>query len=517
MSDQEPTPPHEVFNEVHATDLAALREKPSLYQRATKSMPILITVAVHVVLFLIAGAFVVQEQILGKKTKFEAPPTSDASAPKQEHRLQVARKGGASGGSSSPVSANRIYSSAEGALQLPDMPSLPSMGAGGFGGFSGLGAGVGLGAGASMNTSLGGGGLGGRGFMSVAFLGMTSQNVSKLVFIVDVNRTTMSEGSGGFEAFAVIRQEIMRLIAGMPPSAQFNVIIYEGEDRERRLNANLFSPELVPANVSNKDAFMQWMTPVNSAIDKLGIASAGSRRGWRAKDLPSNSGINTEEFDPTTWSKAVQCALEMQPDTIFLITNSRGNPTNAIGETEWMRRMREYEDSKEAYIRYVKSQGLDPDEVAKARNAAYGKAHREFDVANKAIVAKGHPPIILSHPSQVFDSAVQARLKREGFNITLDKTGWTDKRGNAINGGPNSPHRVSSAAWNDQIIHVSRLQRALVPERAALNIFLFTGTSTPRDSDTKDLSDVARRNGGRFEVLTNQRLKELKAQAAANK
>lgn len=508
--DQQPTPPpHEVFSEESPETLAAYRQKPSLYQRVTKSVPLLVTVIVHVVLFLIAGALVVQEQILGKKTKFEAPPPSEAAAP-QEHRLQVARKGGSSGGSSSPVSANRIYSTAEGALKLPDMPSLPTMGAGGFGGFGGMGAGIGLGAGTSMNTSLGGGGLGGRGFMSLSFLGMTSQNVSKLVFIVDVNKGTMGEGRGGFEAFNVIREEIMRLIASMPPSAQFNVILYEQDIR-----TNLFAPELLPATVANKDAFMAWMTPVNSALNRLGVNSAGSFRIWRPKPLPESSGI-TDEFDPAAWSKAVHAALEMQPDTIFVITSGRGSPSNVITETEWQRRLKDYEERREAFLRRLKSEGLDSQAVSNARNAAYGKARREFDAANRAIAAKGKPPIIISDTRQIFGSAVQSRLRREGYNITLDKTGWTWKSGGTIE-HPSRPNRESRAPWNDQILHMARLQRALVPERAALNIFLTTGTAAPKESDAKDLSDIARRNGGRFEVLSNARLKELKAQAEENR
>ncbi|MFH1500087.1 MAG: hypothetical protein ABII82_19955 [Verrucomicrobiota bacterium] len=508
MSDQEPTPPHEVFHEEPSTNLEAYKQKPSLYQRVTKSVPLMVTIIVHLVLFLIAGALVVQQQIVGQKKKFEAGNPTESTAPQVEHRLQVARKGGSSGGSSSPVSANRIYSTAEGALQLPDMPSLPSMGAGGFGGFGGMSAGIGLGAGTSMNTSLGGGGLGGRGFMSLSFLGMTSQNVSKLVFIVDVNKGTMQEGRGGFEAFAVIREEIMRLIAGMPPGAQFNVILYEEDAR-----MNLFNAELVPASVANKDAFMQWMTPVNSALNKLGIGSAGGRVGWRPKPLPENSGID-DTFDPVHWVKVVRAALEMQPDTVFVITSSRGRPTNSIGETEWMRREREYKERRENWIKTVERMGLDPAKASAARNAAYGKARREFDAANRAIVAKGRPPIIIGGNNDIFGSAVQARLKREGFTITLDKTGWSDRNGNTMPYGPSPPNRISTADWGDQITHMARLQRALLPERAALNIFFFAGTATPRDSDVKDLSDIAKRNGGRFEVLTNQRLKELKAQAA---
>ncbi len=486
------------------------KQKPTLYQRVTKSVPLLITVIVHVVVFLIAGAFVIKQEI-SPENKFEATPPAGPPDQSNEHRLQMAHRDAASGGSSSPVSQTHITTSAESALQLPEMPSLPNI-SGGPAGFGPLGPTV-----ITTNTNKEmtlqpRDNMGNTGFVSDSFLIPTSQIIRKLVFIVDVNKNTMSEGSGGFEAFGVIRQEIMRLIASMPPSAQFNVILFDGEDRDHNVQVNLFAETLLPANVLNKDAFILWLQPVNSAIDKLGLSSAGGRRGWKPGALPENSGI-TGEFDPVTWSKAVRCALEMQPDTIVVITNTRGNPTNVIGETEWMRRMSSYENELKEYQRYLDQNKLDEDAIAKARNAAYSQAKREFDAANKAIVAKGHPPIIITHQTQVFDSAVQARLKKEGFNITLDKTGWSDKNGNAYRNPPNKPNRISNADWADQIIYVSRLQRALVPTRAMLNIFLFTGTTTPKDSDSKDLSDITRRFGGKFEVLTNQRLLELRAKA----
>ncbi|HEY9248967.1 MAG TPA: hypothetical protein VIO38_07535 [Rariglobus sp.] len=40
---------------------------PNLYRRVTASVPLLVTVIVHVVLIAIAGYFVVSEQIIGRK------------------------------------------------------------------------------------------------------------------------------------------------------------------------------------------------------------------------------------------------------------------------------------------------------------------------------------------------------------------------------------------------------------------------------------------------------------------
>ena len=162
MSDSIP-PSEDAASETPAQHIAAEQKKKNFYRRITSSMPLLITVIVHVVLIVGAAAVVVQQSGGAKKKTFEASNQSENANKQVEHRLQVARRGGASSASQSPVAANRIFSTSENALQMPAMPDLPSMGAGGFGGFGGMGSGVGMGAGSGMSTSLGGGsGLGGR-------------------------------------------------------------------------------------------------------------------------------------------------------------------------------------------------------------------------------------------------------------------------------------------------------------------------------------------------------------------
>ena len=142
--------------------------KLSLYRRLTSSVPILVTVIIHAVVVGVAGYFVT-ETIIGKKKTFEEAPPMDSSFKKQvEHRLQVARKAG--GSAPSPVSAQRIVSTAADALQLPDMPQLPQVGASSLSG-AGFGAGMGTaGPGSGFNTGLGGAGGSGAGLMSMSFL-----------------------------------------------------------------------------------------------------------------------------------------------------------------------------------------------------------------------------------------------------------------------------------------------------------------------------------------------------------
>jgi hypothetical protein len=501
--------------ETPAQHVAEVQKKKNLYLRLTSSMPLVVTILVHVLLVGAAGAIVVQQTMVEKKKTFEAS-SLESSAPQVEHRLQVARRGGASGGASSPVSANRIYSTAAGALAMPEMPELPSMGAGGFGGFGGMGSGVGLGAGTGMATSLGGGtGLGGRGFMSLSFLGATSQNVSKVIFVVDVSEDIMDLRKGGFQAFTIIREEIMRLVGRLPPSAQFNVVLYRStRSDDNSVDVNLYERELVAATADNKKDFFAWMTPVNAQLNNYGPFSATRRTGWRRRPIPPEAGIDPL-FLPPVWSRAVHAALEMRPDVVYVITAGQGTARRRVDDQELARRRAAKEKEIADFEAEVRREGMDPAQVRAARDRAYSKAGGEMAAANRRLVAAGKDPIVVSDNHAIFRADVQAELRKNGIRIELDKTGWSKKDGSTFNVPWTGISSVEGASWEDFITYYARLQRHLVPERPALNIFLFVGPNDRPDSAVRNLTNIARRNGGNFQLLTTKRLEELRTRDQA--
>lgn len=488
--------------------------RPNLYRRLTASVPLLITVLVHVVLIGIAGYFV-SERIIGKKKTFDATPPSEASvAQKQvEHRLQIARKGGGSA-SSSPVSASRIFSTAENALQMPAMPDLPSVGASAL---SGMGFGKGMGAvgtGTGYNTGVGNGNGLGRGFMSMSFLGVTNQRVSKVVFVVDISPGLMDIRKGGFRAFEILRTEISRLIAALPPSAEFNVVFFAGDQ------IRLFAKALQPATVASKTTFFEWIKPINASLQSLGTRSIppASPR-WNYE--PAEKLKLDPEFHPSPWVNAVHAALEQQPETLFLITGSSGAGKKdvVISAAEVLRKQKEHEN----YEAELKRQGLDLAAVAAARGKAMNKLRADFAAINARLVQQKKDPFIIQDIRRVLDADFQAALKRAGFTLKLDTTGWTDKAGHPIwtrfdnkkddddDSPATSKDILAGAEFTHAISHISRLQYGLLRERAALNIFLFTGPGEQTEQAAKDLSTLASKNGGKFNLLTTRRLEELSA------
>ena len=484
------------------SEAVTTKQHTNLYRRVTASVPLLVTVIVHVVLIGIAGYYVVSEQIIGKKKTFEASAASESVAQKQvEHRLQVARKSGGSA-SSSPVSASRIFSTASDAMQMAPLPELPSVGASSLGGM-GFGAGVGA-AGIGSGFSTGGTGLantGGRGFMSMSFIGVTSQGPSKIVFIVDVGRDLLDIRKGGFEAFRIIRDEIQKLISRLPPNAEFGVVLYE-RDKWNTNSVAAFDAKLLPATVANKQAFFEWIAPVNATPESIGIASAKGRQvRWTPRDV-SNAGLDPLLSTPE-WSRALHFALEMEPGTIYIISGSQGGLRRDVSAAELARRKREYEER----LAEMRRDGLDPEEVNAARNRFYAKARAELNAINVKLRAQGKSPLIITDTRRIFYADFQAELKRLGYAIKLDTTGWADKQGRPIWSIGFTDE--TTAPFDELITHVSKLQRVLMKDRAAIHYFLFVGPDEKPQASMDNLGKFTSRNGGRFELLTTRRLQEL--------
>ena len=487
--------------------------------RAARNVPLLVTVGVHVALGLIAAAVIVQQTTATKKRTFEAAATTESAAAKQvEHRLQVARRGGASAAAASPVSANRIFSTSPEALALPSLPDLPSMN-GGFGGFGASGSGVGLGAGTGMSTSLGGGvGLGGRGFMSLSFLGATSQGVNNVVFVVDTSLEIMEPRKGGFRAFGIIREEIMRLVGRLPPSARFNVVLfgYDSGDDTNNIAINLFRSELAAATSENKKAFFDWMSPVNTQLGEFGPRSAGGRLDWKPRPVPDSAGLDPLLLPPV-WSRAVHPALEQKPDVVYVITASQGVVRRRIDEAVLEKRRVAKEKERADFDAAVRKEGLDPEAVSAAYDRARDKASAELKAINRRRQSEGKDPIVLRTISSLEDKDVQAYLAKEGESLRFDGTGWTARDGKRVRVPWFRASTVEGAEWSEFLAHYSRLQGALVSKRPALNLFLFVGPNEKAEKAVQNLTATAKRNGGTFQLLTTRRLEELQAREAAAK
>ena len=508
------TPETEV--QVVITDATVVTSrKISFYQRLTSSMPFLITVMVHVLLIGGAAAIIVQKNVIDKDETFVATNPRESVADKQrEYRVQNARQRAGASRPSDPVSVERIISTAENALQMPAMPDLPSMQAVGVPGFGPMGPGMGIDAGKSIATSVNNDSrISPRAFTPIDFLGL-NQNVNKVVFVVDTSTGIMEPIKGGFKAFSIIREEIMRLVARLPLGAQFNVILFRDGGGPESIEVNLYKRELSQATSENKKDFFEWMTPVNAKLDNFGPASATRRTGWRRKPLPTDTGVDPL-LSPPTWARAAHAALEQGPDTIFIITATEGRVLRNVSEQELTKRRAQMEKIQKEFEQDAKKEGTTPEAINTARHNAYVKVSRELAAANQRLLAAGKEPVVIDSPGSITRPDVQAALSKNGISITVDGTGWTKKDGTKFGIYPTVISNVEVVPWNALTTHISRLQSALVPQRvASLNLYLFVGREDKPYNAVSVLTNIAGKNGGKFQLLTTKRLEAIRAKEA---
>ncbi|MBI9020024.1 MAG: hypothetical protein JEZ10_02050 [Verrucomicrobia bacterium] len=213
-----------------------------------RSPALIVTIVVHVVFFLIAGAYVAMEVIERQDAKFEA---KQIARPKMQlKKLRVPVKFRKKVQQSAPTLSARMTANPV-SVQSVDfkMPDTAGLG----GGSAGLG-----GSSASFGGSLG--------FAStqINLFGLKSSG-EKVVFLLDAGGGMMGDEIGGIPAYSIIKKELLSMIDLMPPTALFNVLVFDHQE------CRALSSEMLPATDDNLQRFKQWVTPLNAQSQKYGL------------------------------------------------------------------------------------------------------------------------------------------------------------------------------------------------------------------------------------------------------
>jgi len=295
------------------------KKKPGLYSRISQSFGI--SFLVHLGLFLAAGFIIVIPYIKPPKMMFK-PPKKHPKMParKLEHRIRVkqfekqARK---------PKIMNKLVSKGKGKISLPKLPpmkfsksdfkSLPAMitPAGGHIGQLGLG-GLGIGKGGEGAF---------QGFSEAEFFGHKVKTKS-IIILADSSSSVVKKG-----AFDDLRKEVISMTEKFHPDTAFNVILFTD-------GAFSYKKEMAYATKNEKKALADWMQ----------------------KEMKINKG-NKPGSSGSTPIEALKVALEMKPDTIFLITDDPpwlGKNTiaqRAVHAKELLKTVRNYQNKLEERVK----------------------------------------------------------------------------------------------------------------------------------------------------------------------
>lgn len=259
-----------------------------------RSSAFLVTVIVHVVFFLIAGTYVAMEVIERKEAKFEA---KQISRPKMKlKKLRVPVKFQKKVKQSAPQLSSRMTANPVNVksvdFKMPDTAGLGGGGSAGLGGTASFGGSLGF---ASTQINL---------------FGLKSSG-EKMVFLLDAGGGMMGDEIGGIPAYTIIKEELLKMIDLMPPTALFNVLVFDHQE------CRALSPDMVPASDSNLERFKQWITPLNAENQNYGLETL-TFPGTPVKFEPMPSVFNGRN----NWLAGLGFAVRKGADVIYWLGNN---------------------------------------------------------------------------------------------------------------------------------------------------------------------------------------------------
>ncbi|GAT33015.1 von Willebrand factor type A domain-containing protein [Terrimicrobium sacchariphilum] len=271
-----------------------------------------VSVAVHVLILVVATAFVVQSIVTKRKVTFQgAGKSTQASSRVLEYKVAAPQSPASA---MMPAMTSKITANAASKIALPDMPDMPQMN-------SMLPSSM---AGASSPSlgSLGGlaGGGGSPGGRSIPFFGVNMQAKKRIAFLLDYSGSM----SGPFRT--KMEKELERSLRSLAPGTQVMLILWAG-------------PAWLPT---------QRISEVNSKWKKGSGYDDFSLVGDEKLDSPPWISISSENVDSvmsnlrqqsaapggTDWKQPFRYAMlaSPAPDLIFFMTDGQ-IPKDNIGKT----------------------------------------------------------------------------------------------------------------------------------------------------------------------------------------
>lgn len=154
------------------------------------------------------------------------------------------------------------------------------------------------------------------GLSSVNFFG-TRGKAEKVVLVVDTSKAMLYDDRGGVKSYLKVHDDLREVIGNMRSATLFNVVLFDEED------VAFFNPNLTPATPVAKANVLEWIGGINTNLSLVGLPEGTvNYTPKRSYDIPmANSDISG-------WLKGFQAAIEMKPEIIFVLGADWGNVTS---------------------------------------------------------------------------------------------------------------------------------------------------------------------------------------------
>ncbi|MCF7817715.1 MAG: hypothetical protein K9M54_07520 [Kiritimatiellales bacterium] len=326
-------------------------KKKLFFSRHAKSSAMVVSLAIHALLIVVALSFVAVTVIKKEDQRFEAKQINRPKMAMKKLQVPVKMKPKRP----KPKLRKRITVKTRTDRNTPDI-KMPDI--------SGIKGGMG---------SVGDGGIGGA-----AGIGFTMPEINifgvkgrgeKIFIILDSTPFMMLDEIGGIPAYTIIKEELVKILGRLSPTVLFNIAVYD------RGHSFVLFPQMVSATSANVAKVDAWLKPLNAVRTKMGDKDYG------VKTLGSGSQQITENFamDPLQnvrqWNQPACLAMKERADAVFLLTEGWGELFHNVAERkpwspEKLQRWQEIRD----------------------------RAQRKLDEENADRRSKGQPPRVIPGP-----------------------------------------------------------------------------------------------------------------------
>ncbi|MCB1076779.1 MAG: hypothetical protein KDM64_03025 [Verrucomicrobiae bacterium] len=284
----------------------------------------------------------------------------------------------------------------------------------------------------------------------VNFFGIKSKG-SRIVFVIEAARFMLTDSKGGIPAYDKVKEDIEKMLAGLNKTTAFNIVLFEGK------KIASYKDELVAASPSNVRQAVEWLMPINQVYEELGIRTEYTT-------APIKEGVEPIPVDDLVhYTKALQRALEMDVNTVFLLTSGWVHFHKPLEGRELEKFYRDYkwtEKDEEIWVAAVK------------------RAQAWLDKENAARRAKGVPQRVIRDWHEIVAELEPNVRRKPGPGYTMEEV----------------EEQVKNA--KDLYYRVANKKK---PE---INIVWFIGDDEePSITVDTHFKNVTRRDGGELRVL----------------
>jgi len=387
----------------------AEKRKKRFFLKHAKSSAALVSLGIHAVLILIALSFVAVTVIQKEDQVFEAKPVSRPKMQLKKLQVPVNIK---KKKMKKPKLRKRIVVQPKMNQNMPDI-KMPEI--------TGVKGGLG-------NA---GGGLGGAGALGftmpeINVFGVKSKG-EKVFIMLDASDEMMYDEMGGIPAYTIIKNELISILKGLPPTALFNVAVFDNWKTYQ------IYPKLMPASKTNIAKVEEWIKPLNTVRPGMGVSEWGTRT-LGSGGRQSEENFITGKFTRTeSWHRPAMLAMQQQADAVFVLASWWGYQRYAMEERDntWLassKGERYLEKAAEALRKY--------DQECRDR-VAKGQAPRVLNRNDKRLLVNVYfhgtelppePEFYYHKPEEYIKPMLELRAKHKP-NTLQTKSGVRSKKG----------------------------------------------------------------------------------------